>query len=107
MEAETLALAQEIDFSVWSLFARATLTVKLVMIMLVIASVWAWGIIFQRLMVTARPEAKRAVSMNVSGQANRWTGCSTRLALIPAGGPRGYSPVVWWNGGVRTATMAR
>ncbi|MEM6310925.1 MAG: protein TolQ [Pseudomonadota bacterium] len=50
MEAETLALAQEIDFSMWALFARATFTVKLVMIMLVLASVWAWGIIIQKLM---------------------------------------------------------
>ncbi|NVK12774.1 MAG: Tol-Pal system subunit TolQ, partial [Rhodobacteraceae bacterium] len=38
MEAETLALAQEIDFSMWGLFARATVTVKLVMLMLVGAS---------------------------------------------------------------------
>ncbi|MEQ9258187.1 MAG: Tol-Pal system subunit TolQ, partial [Roseovarius sp.] len=35
MEAETLALAQEIDFSMWGLYARATLVVKLVMLMLV------------------------------------------------------------------------
>ncbi|THH37217.1 protein TolQ [Aliishimia ponticola] len=59
MEAETLALAQEIDFSLWSLFMRATLTVKLVMIALVAASVWAWGIIIQRIVVyrAARAEA--------------------------------------------------
>ncbi|APG48142.1 protein TolQ [Phaeobacter sp. JH18-32] len=49
MEAETLALAQEIDFSMWGLFARATLTVKLVMLMLVVASVWSWAIILQKL----------------------------------------------------------
>ncbi|EBA18512.1 proton transporter TolQ [Roseobacter sp. SK209-2-6] len=49
MEAETLALAQEIDFSMWGLFARATLTVKLVMLMLIVASIWSWGIIFQKL----------------------------------------------------------
>ena len=35
MEAETLALAQEIDFSMWGLFAQVTLTVELVMIMLI------------------------------------------------------------------------
>ena len=34
METETLALAQEIDFSMWALFARATFTVKLVMLLL-------------------------------------------------------------------------
>ncbi|KIC10681.1 biopolymer transporter ExbB [Leisingera sp. ANG-M1] len=49
MEAETLALAQEIDFSMWGLFARATVTVKLVMLMLVGASVWSWGIIIQKM----------------------------------------------------------
>jgi len=48
MEAETLALAQEIDFSMWGLFARATLTVKLVMVMLISASIWSWAIIIQK-----------------------------------------------------------
>ena len=49
METETLALAQEIDFSLWSLFMRATLTVKLVMVILVVASFWAWAVIIQKL----------------------------------------------------------
>jgi biopolymer transport protein TolQ len=59
MEAETLALASEIDFSMWGLFARATLTVKLVMIMLIIASFWSWSIIIQKLIQyrSARREA--------------------------------------------------
>ncbi len=48
MEADTLALAQGIDFSMWGLFARATLTVKLVIMLLVAASVWAWAIIIQK-----------------------------------------------------------
>ena len=48
METETLAHAQEIDFSMWGLYARATLTVKLVMIMLVAASIWSWAIIIQK-----------------------------------------------------------
>ena len=38
MEAETLALAHEIDFSFLGLFARATLIVKIVMITLIAAS---------------------------------------------------------------------
>ena len=41
MEAETLALAHEIDFSFFGLFARATLIVKIVMIML-IAGAMTW-----------------------------------------------------------------
>lgn len=59
MEAETLALAHEIDFSMWGLFMRATLTVKLVMIMLIVASFWAWAIISQKMILyrAARTEA--------------------------------------------------
>ena len=61
METETLALAHEVDFSMWGLFLRATLTVKIVMIMLVIASFWAWAVIIQKLLVyrAARAEAAR------------------------------------------------
>ncbi|SFT97481.1 protein TolQ [Sedimentitalea nanhaiensis] len=60
MEAETLALAQEIDFSLWGLFARATFTVKLVMILLIVASFWSWSIIIQKLIAyrAARAEAE-------------------------------------------------
>ena len=61
METEILAQAQESDFSMWGLYARATLTVKLVMISLVVASVWAWAIIIQKTIVyrAARAEADR------------------------------------------------
>ncbi len=60
MEAETLAIAQEIDFSLWALFARATLTVKLVMIILILASGWSWSIIIQKIINyrKARAEAE-------------------------------------------------
>jgi biopolymer transport protein TolQ len=54
MEAETLALAQEMDFSMWALFARATLIVKLVMLILVLASFWSWSIIIQKLITYRR-----------------------------------------------------
>lgn len=61
MDTETLALAQEIDFSMWALFARATLTVKLVMVLLIVASFWSWSTIIQKLITyrSARREAKR------------------------------------------------
>jgi biopolymer transport protein TolQ len=39
---------ETIDFSFWALFARATITVKLVMLTMIIASVWAWAIIIQK-----------------------------------------------------------
>ncbi|MEO0938712.1 MAG: protein TolQ [Pseudomonadota bacterium] len=70
MEAETLALAQDMDFSLWGLYARATLTVKLVMISLIIASVWAWGIIIQKIILyrAARREAGRFDTQFWSGE---------------------------------------
>lgn len=48
MNTETLAAAQEIDFSLLALFARATLTVKLVMLMLLAMSFWSWAITFRK-----------------------------------------------------------
>ncbi len=48
METETLAAAGEIDFSLLALFLRATLTVKIVMVILIISSIWSWAIIFQK-----------------------------------------------------------
>ncbi|WP_343079819.1 protein TolQ [Ostreiculturibacter nitratireducens] len=59
METEALAMAQEIDFSLLALFARASLTVKLVMILLIVASFWSWSIIIQKFIAyrLARREA--------------------------------------------------
>ena len=61
METETLALAQEIDFSMWALFARATITVKLVVLLLIVSSFWSWSIIIQKSMnfTASRREAAK------------------------------------------------
>lgn len=50
-----------LDFSLIALFMRASLTVQIVMVILVIASVWAWAIIIQKLIAFghARREADR------------------------------------------------
>ena len=47
------------ELTVWGMFAQATLTVKIVMLMLIAASFWAWAIIVQKLMSyrAARREA--------------------------------------------------
>ena len=49
------------DFSMWALFARASFTVQVVMLMLIGASVWGWTIIVQKLVAyrKARAEAAR------------------------------------------------
>ena len=49
MQPDTLAAAQQIDFSLLALFFRATFTVKIVMLVLIAASFWSWAIIIQKL----------------------------------------------------------
>ncbi|KPP84910.1 MAG: TolA energization system membrane component TolQ [Rhodobacteraceae bacterium HLUCCA08] len=49
------------DYTMWALFARATLTVKLVMILLVAASVWCWAVIVDKLIQYRRARAEAAV----------------------------------------------
>jgi biopolymer transport protein TolQ len=44
----------EVDFSLWAMFARATITVKVVMIVLVLASFWSWAIIVEKAMMFTR-----------------------------------------------------
>jgi len=44
MQATTLGPAVAGDFSMWSLFKSADWVVKAVMIILIIASIWSWGI---------------------------------------------------------------
>lgn len=60
MDQTTLTAAQEIDFSLLALFARATIIVQLVMISLIVASFWSWAIIIQKhiLYRRARTEAE-------------------------------------------------
>ncbi len=52
---------QVTDFSMWALFARATITVKLVMIALILASIWCWAVIVDKIIQyrAARAEAAR------------------------------------------------
>jgi biopolymer transport protein TolQ len=48
MDTQTLAMAQDIDFSLLALLWRASFVVKLVMILLTLASFWSWAIIVQK-----------------------------------------------------------
>lgn len=49
-----------VDFSMWALFARATLTVKLVMMLLMLASFWSWSVIIQKMISYRRARAEAA-----------------------------------------------
>ncbi|WP_226554117.1 protein TolQ [Celeribacter naphthalenivorans] len=60
MDQTTLAMAQEIDFSLLALFMRATFTVKIVMLMLIVASFWSWSIIIQKFIAFKKARAEAA-----------------------------------------------
>ena len=49
------------DYTMWALFARATLVVKLVMILLVLASVWCWAVIIDKFIQFRKARAEAAV----------------------------------------------
>jgi len=49
VESAALAGSMAHDLSVWGLFLQADMVVKIVMILLVLASVWCWAIIFEKL----------------------------------------------------------
>ncbi|GKY88668.1 protein TolQ [Sinisalibacter aestuarii] len=61
METEILASAQEIDFSFFALFLRATLIVKLVMLLLLAASFYSWAIIVTKFIQYRKARAEAAV----------------------------------------------
>lgn len=46
--AGLMATTDQLDFSVWMLFLKADVIVKIVMIVLTVASVWCWAIIIEK-----------------------------------------------------------
>jgi biopolymer transport protein TolQ len=85
MEIDTLSAASEIDFSLWALFMRATFTVKVVMLLLVVASFWSWAIIIQK-----HIDLRRARSEAQSFEDAFWSGEPLdefygRIGASPAG----------------------
>jgi biopolymer transport protein TolQ len=85
MEAETLAVAQGIDFSLWGLFARATIVVKLVMIMLIVASFWAWSIIVIKLMAYRQARSEASVFDRAFWSGEPLDGLFEDIGPAPAG----------------------
>ena len=63
METVALAGAEAVDFSMWSLFWRATLVVKLVMIGLLAASVLVWAVWLQKI-VQFRAARRKAAAFD-------------------------------------------
>ena len=47
-EASNLVLSDQ-ELSVWGLFLQADIVVKLVILMLIVASIWSWSIIIEKI----------------------------------------------------------
>ncbi len=60
-----------IDFSVWSLFLRADVIVKAVIIILLLASIWCWAIIFEKIIGLRRLNSRSTEFENAF-----WSGLS-------------------------------
>jgi biopolymer transport protein TolQ len=58
VDASGLGAAMAQDLSVWGLFAQADIVVKLVMLLLIAASVWTWAIIFDKAFLLRRLRAR-------------------------------------------------
>ena len=61
MNTEALGVAQEIDFSLLALFARATFTVQVVMLGLMVMSFWSWSIIIRKHILFRKSRSEAAV----------------------------------------------
>ena len=66
-----VAASQELNFSVWNLFLKADTVVKLVMLLLIVASVWCWAIIIEKSL-----RLKRLNSEAAEFEGSFWSGGS-------------------------------
>ena len=72
IEAATLGgSVADMDFSIWSLFVRADAVVKAVIILLLLASVWCWAIIFYKVV-----NLRRLNSRSSEFEQSFWSGNS-------------------------------
>jgi len=62
-------VAAQVDFSMLAMFARATLIVKIVMIILVLASFWSWAIIVEKVI-----SFRRIRRLSVHFEDDFWSG---------------------------------
>jgi biopolymer transport protein TolQ len=94
METQTIAMAQEIDFSFLALFLRASFTVKLVMLLLIVASFWSWSIIIQKHL-----NYRRARSESLDFDQAFWSGEPLDELFDTIGGsPKGASQKIFSAG---------
>ena len=106
METDTLAMAQEIDFSMLALFARATLTVKIVMIMLLIMSFWSWAIIIQKHIQYRKARGEATVFDRAFWSGEPLDELFEKIGPDPQGQSEKIFAAACWSGGAATSRTA-
>ncbi len=84
IEAVTLGgSVANLDFSVWALFLRADPVVKAVIILLLVASIWCWAIIFDKIMGLRRLNARSTEFEQAFWSGNSLDDLYERIASQP------------------------
>ena len=84
IEAVTLSgSVVDLDFSIWALFLRADPVVKAVIILLVVASIWCWAIIFDKVMGLRRLNARSTEFEQAFWSGNSLDDLYERIASQP------------------------
>jgi len=73
------------EYTMWALFARATIIVKLVMILLVLASVWCWAVIVDKWVQYRRARSEAAVFDESFWSGNPLDELFERIGTSPRG----------------------
>ena len=75
----------ETDFTMWALFARATIIVKLVMIGMILASVWTWAIAVDKYLQYRRAQREAATFDRAFWSGEPLDGLFEQIGPAPAG----------------------
>jgi biopolymer transport protein TolQ len=75
----------ETDFTMWALFARATIIVKLVMIGMILASVWTWAIAVDKYLQYRRAKREAAAFDRAFWSGEPLDGLFEQIGPAPAG----------------------
>ena len=71
------------NFSMWQLFLRADLIVKGVILLLLLASIWAWAVIFEKVTSLRRLNEKAAQFEAAFWSGNSWDDLYDRIGTQP------------------------
>lgn len=73
------------DYTLWALFARATITVKIVMIMLIVASIWCWALIVDKSIQYRKARREAAVFDRAFWSGEPLDGLFEQIGATPRG----------------------